>query len=295
MCIAVGGLRSRPMTDPAPIVIIGAARSGTDFLRDVLAAADGVRAVPFDVNHLWRYGANGTPHDALDPTDLTEARAARIRTALRDHAKAGPGDVLLEKTVSNTLRVPFVEKVLPGARYIHLLRDGRDVAESAMRQWQARPNVYPVLSKLRRMPRADYAAWFMQAKVKERISSRNGGNVWGPRYPGMSDHATRETLAAVCARQWAESVMAARCGLAALPGADERVIEIRYERLVCDEAVLHDIATRLGLPDTDRIVAAYRSRLVPPKPAAWRALPLADRDTFEQVMGPALAVNGYVP
>lgn len=284
------------MTDPSPIVIIGAARSGTTFLRDVLAAADGVQAVPFDVDHLWRHGAGSAPNDALDPTTLTEARASFIRTALREHAKARPGDILLEKSLSNALRIAFVDKVLPGARYIHIVRDGRDVAESAMRQWQAPPNVYPVLSKLRRMPRANYAAWYVQSQFKEWISSRKGRkNIWGPRYPGIADHAARESLAYVCARQWAESVNAARSGLAALPGAKERVIEIRYERLLRDENVLHDIVARFGVPDAGQIVATYRDRLHPPAPAAWRSLPAKDRETFEQIMGPALAINGYVP
>ena len=39
-----------------PIVLIGAARSGTKILRDALATALGVPQVPYDVGYVWRYG-----------------------------------------------------------------------------------------------------------------------------------------------------------------------------------------------------------------------------------------------
>jgi Sulfotransferase family len=285
------------MPDPAPIVLIGAARSGTKFLRDVLAVADGVRAVPYDVNYVWRYGAEDAPDDALDPAGLTERRADYIRKTLRDLAGAGPGEVLLEKTVSNTLRIPFVDQVMPDARYIHLVRDGRDVAESAMRQWRAPPDWPALLAKLRGLPRANlgYAAWFGRNLVRGMVSGRGGGSVWGPRFPGIADCAASEPLAAVCARQWVESVTHARRDLAALPDAARRVIEIRYDRLVRDETVLRDLVARLGLGDAARIVAAFREKVQPPPPRRWHALPEADLEAFGRIMGPALAINGFVP
>ena len=54
------------MTDAAPIILIGAARSGTKFLRDVLASAVGVKSVPYDVNYIWRHGSPNYGHDVLD-------------------------------------------------------------------------------------------------------------------------------------------------------------------------------------------------------------------------------------
>ena len=38
---------------------------------------------------------------------------------------------MVEKTCANTLRLPFVDKVLPEARYLHIVRDGVDVVASA--------------------------------------------------------------------------------------------------------------------------------------------------------------------
>ena len=53
------------------IIIIGAARSGTKILRDVLAEASGVGCVPYDIGFVWRYGNQRVPHDVLDPATVT--------------------------------------------------------------------------------------------------------------------------------------------------------------------------------------------------------------------------------
>ena len=50
----------------------------------------------------------------------------------------GPRDRVVEKSVSNTLRVRFVDAVFPDAQYVVIVRDGRDVAASARAQWSTR-------------------------------------------------------------------------------------------------------------------------------------------------------------
>lgn len=278
-----------------PIIIIGAARSGTKFLRDVLGAANGVAAVPYDVNYVWRYGAEDVPHDVLDPSTLTEQRKAFIRKTLPSLAKARKGDILIEKTVSNTLRLPFVHEVYPNARYVHLIRDGRDVAESAMRQWEAPPDWSALFTKLRGMPLANlgYVMWFVRNFIAGRASGRKGGNVWGPRFPGIEDIAEQEGLASVCAQQWTESVMHARRDLAAMPDAKGRVFEIRYDDLVRDETALRGLCKELDLPDAEKVLAEWWSRVRPTPQGQWTRLSKADQETFDDIMGPALVLLGY--
>lgn len=147
---------------PPAVIVIGAARSGTKFLRDILAAGAGVAVVPYDVNYVWRIGVGSAPDDCLEPAQLTDRQRRFIRSTLPALAHMKPGEILLEKTVSNTLRVAFVEAVLPQARYVHLIRDGRDVTESAMRLWQAPPSWGSLIDKFRNMPLANfgYAAQF---------------------------------------------------------------------------------------------------------------------------------------
>ena len=278
-----------------PIIIIGAARSGTKFLRDVLAASPDAAAVPYDVNYVWRYKAGDADDDVLDPATLTPARADFIRKTLPTLARARPGQVLIEKTVSNSLRVPFVAAVFPDARFVHLIRDGRDVTESAMRQWQAPPNWKALWQKLRGIPLANlgYVFWFAGNFVSGLFSGRKGGNVWGPRFPGIMDLAGKADLAEICARQWVASVERASADLAALPEAGTRVFEIRYEDLIADEAALRDLAEKLDLADPDAVVASFKKRLRPGEPAQWRALPGPDLAILQTTLTPTLTANGY--
>src|SRR4051812_20775701 len=48
--------RSVPDAAFQPVIVIGAARSGTKLLRDSLATHADVARVPYDVNYVWRFG-----------------------------------------------------------------------------------------------------------------------------------------------------------------------------------------------------------------------------------------------
>ena len=67
------------MSERSPVFIIGAARSGTKFLRDVLAASPEVACVPYDVNYIWRYKNENYPHDALAVESITKKIKFSIR------------------------------------------------------------------------------------------------------------------------------------------------------------------------------------------------------------------------
>ena len=66
----------------APVIVIGAARSGTKVLRDLIASHPRFRAVPYDVNYLWRMGTESVPYDDRDPADATPWITARVREQL---------------------------------------------------------------------------------------------------------------------------------------------------------------------------------------------------------------------
>jgi len=67
------------MSNRRPIILIGAARSGTKFLRDIIASDKSVKAVPFDANFVWRYGVEEESDDALSITGVTENKKNYIR------------------------------------------------------------------------------------------------------------------------------------------------------------------------------------------------------------------------
>ncbi len=284
------------MDETSPIILVGAARSGTKFLRDVLASGPGTAAVPYDVNYVWRYGAERADDDVLDPSTLTPKRTRFIRKTLRTLAKASPDDTLVEKTVASTLRVPFIEAVFPSARYVHLIRDGREVVESAMRQWEAPPNWSALSQKIRNIPvqNLGYVAWFGWNFVEGLFTGRKGGKVWGPRFPGINEMAKQGPLARICAQQWLESYTRAQADLSRIAHADKRVFTIRYEDLIRDDAALSALLDQLELSGKEAILADFRSKLRPSELQMWRRLPQHDLEILDQILTPALKELGYV-
>lgn len=274
------------MVDLAPVIVIGAARSGTKFLRDVLAAPSGVVCVPYDVNYVWRYGNQDFPHDALTPEQLTDQNIHKIRQELYKLSKCASESVMIEKTVSNTLRVDYVDRVYPNARFVHLVRDGRDVVESAMRQWRAKPDVTTLLKKLRGVPlgSSSYVYWFAKNFISGVLRGRGGGKVWGPRFPGIDDLVEKVSLAELCAVQWRESVVRAQHGLKTISRTEERVFSIGYEDLVNDERAIKELLEGLQIPNLDQAICYYQSHRRAPEPQRWKDLSAKDQASIMSIV-----------
>ena len=281
-----------------PIIIIGAARSGTNFLRDLLAASARTRAVPYDVNSIWRYKAGPVPDDALPVEDLSFEKRDFIRQTLRDQAGIPRGDtdtVLIEKTVSNTLRVPFVHRVFPEAHFIHLVRDGRDVTRSAMSMWQAKPDLGALWTKVKGAPLSNlgYVLGFGANFIKGLLSGHDGGKTWGPRYPGFDADLAERPLVEICARQWLHALSAARRDLAELP--PEQVHEIRYEALVASRAPLEWLLQRVGLDGDQQVLGAYDEHVDRSASGHWReAMTPEHQARMLDCLTPALEQLGYL-
>lgn len=242
-----------------PLVILGAARSGTNMLRDALCRLPGFATWPCDeINPVWRHGNLGWPDDAIPP-----ARAARAAPYIRGRfarlARRSGAAVVVEKTCANTLRVPFVAAVLPEARFVHLVRDGRDVVPSAMRRWRGElemPGLAYRLAKARQAPLLDLPAYGL-AFLRSRVARGRGRlGLWGPRFPGLAAMLEAGSpLEEVCAAQWAASVEAAEAALAALP--QERWIRLRYEDVTADpRAALRAVLALCGREAPEAAIAA---------------------------------------
>lgn len=239
------------MSGYQPVIVIGAARSGTKLLRDLTAAHPALGKVPYDVNYIWRMGNQRLTHDELRPEMLTPKKRARIRAQLVKCA--GNRARFVEKTVSNCLRVPYVWAVLPEARFLHLVRDGRDVIESVYREWTAPPDWRYIWRKARRFPLRHafgYAIAYGLTTLHRTIQHNEGPvGIWGARYQGIEADLARYDLLTVCALQWAHCVESAARGLAQIP--PERQLTLRYEEFVEDPAVhLMQIATLLAVDAT---------------------------------------------
>ena len=286
--------------DHRPVIIIGAARSGTKILRDVLGASADTACIPFDVNYIWRTGNEKSPSDVLDVVDCTEDLRRRIRTSIFKAAgiqQRQTDRIVVEKTVSNCLRVPFVRRVFPEARFVHLVRDGRDVAESARRMWEAPLDRRYLLKKLKYFPWSNlrYVSWFAWNRLRQFLPVTSGDEsrvaIWGPRYPGIERALSTEPILRVCARQWRI------CVESALEGTERdqsgNWLQLRYEDFVGNEREIMRVAEFIGIKDIDPVLEKYRSEVRCDLGGRWKSL---DHDEIEQIrseLGDTLSRLGY--
>lgn len=226
-----------------PVVIIGAGRSGTNMLRDVLTRIDGIATWPCDeINYIWRHGNRVLDTDEFSTDQATASVVNSIRGRFASMAEKLEPDsvarlelVLLEKTCANSLRIEFVDKVLPEARYIYIIRDGRDVVASATKRWQAKLDIPYLLAKARYVPLSDlpyYALRYGANRISKLFNPDARLSVWGPRFAGWRNYVAGADLDTLCAVQWARCVERSD---EAFQGIDtDRIYSLRYEQFVAD-------------------------------------------------------------
>lgn len=257
-----------------PVFLLGAGRSGTKFLRDIISTSDKVSAIPYDVGYVWRYGNNDCPHDEFTPNMLDDSIKQYIKKTLPKlsigNSSQSLPTIFIEKSVPNTLRPAFLHAVYPDAKFIHLIRDGREVTESALRLWRTPPEKSYLLKKLRYFPWENYryAIWYITNIIKGKLSSDRGQQTWGPRYNGIDDDVKRLPLEVVCARQWRKCV---EISLSQLSSVNKNnVLEVRYEDLMTDSKSISSICEFLAIDDTNKVVSEYETRVIRSNMNKWK-------------------------
>jgi hypothetical protein len=119
----------------APIFIIGCGRSGTTLLGDLFAKHPEIK-YRYEPYHLWaavdsvtdflQLYSHGECRCLLDASSSTARAQRRFRRLMSVPA----GLVLTEKNPINALRIDYLDSFAPDARYVHIVRDGVDVARS---------------------------------------------------------------------------------------------------------------------------------------------------------------------
>ena len=217
-----------------PVVIIGAARSGTNILRDTLARIPGVGTWPCDeINYVWRHGHRDYPTDEFPEDAATQSVCRFIRRAFDRVATRGDFCHVVEKTCANSLRVGYVSRVLPDAKFVYIVRDGRDVVASATRRWRAALDLKYVLKKAQYVPLSDlpyYACRYLVNRGHRLFSPSRCLATWGPRFEGMQQALAGAPLEAVCALQWSRCVDLADSQLERIDST--RIYRLRYEQFV---------------------------------------------------------------
>jgi hypothetical protein len=240
-----------------PVIIIGAPRSGTNMLRDVLTNIEGVSTWPCDeINYIWRHG-NVRYNSDVFPSQLARKEvAAYIRSEFDKLAAQVPARYVVEKTCANSLRVDYVDRIVPNAKYIYIIRHGYDVVASAVKRWKAELDLRYILAKARYVPISDipyYASRYLANRIHRLISKDKHLAFWGPRLDDMRSIVAKHTLPEVCAIQWRECVDRSDKSFERMP--DERIYRLQYETFVEDpERELGHICEflEINIPKEDR-------------------------------------------
>lgn len=217
-----------------PLIIIGAPRSGTNMLRDAITSLPGFGTWPCDeINYIWRHG---NIHYQSDEFTRDMARP-EVRNYIRNQfdriARKHGFATVVEKTCANSLRVGFVDEILPDARFLFVTRDGMDAVGSALLRWKAPLDIPYLARKVRYIPISDvpyHAARYFGNRLHRLWSREKRLAFWGPQFGGLEEALRRHTLTEVCALQWQACVRRAEEDFR---GMDQgRVLRISYEDFV---------------------------------------------------------------
>lgn len=221
------------------VIIVGAPRSGTNMLRDVLSGLPGFGTWPCDeINLIWKHGNRTVPSDELRPEHVTPSITAFHRAAFAKIGKAQHAHTVVEKTCATSLRVEFVAQSFPDARYIFIHRDGLDAAASAMKRWYAPFEFGYTARKARYVPLGDipyYARSFLARRIAARANrgstlNQQVGTWWGPRPDDAEELQRHHPLDELALIQWQRCVEGSMHGLAGVDPA--QVLSVQYERFV---------------------------------------------------------------
>jgi hypothetical protein len=279
------------------VIIIGAGRSGTNMLRDLLVQMPGLDTWPCDeINYIWRYGNARYPSDEFSPDQVTEANAAYIRQAFEKIAKKQNVDQVVEKTCANSLRVGFVDRIFPDAQFINIVRDGRDVVASAMKRWRAPLDLSYVLHKARYVPPGDVPYYGFRYLFNHvyRFGSRGERQAsWGPRFEGMEAALRSKTLAEVCALQWRRCVERSEEDFATI--SRNRVHRVNYETFVEDPfAGINELAGFLDIRLSQISISKLAQFITAENVGKWRyELSIEDQKCVEPLIKSLLCNYGY--
>ncbi|MFC1819119.1 sulfotransferase [Thermodesulfobacteriota bacterium] len=216
------------------VIIIGAPRSGTNMLRDMLIQIPGVGTWPCDeINYIWRHGNLRYPSDEFNPQMATPNVKRYIQKQFGKFAKGRNLCTVVEKTCANSLRVGFVDKIFPDAKYVFIVRDGVDVVGSALKRWKASLDIPYILKKARYVPPTDlpyYASRYLINHLYRLVSRENRLSLWGPAIDNIDKLLERYSLSEVCSIQWKACVDNSERDFSSIPS--ENILRIKYEEFV---------------------------------------------------------------
>lgn len=214
---------------------------------------------------------------------LSPASAAvqhqRLFRWLRQRAGAR---VWVERSGYSLRYLPELIGLFPGARFVHLYRDGRECAYSMSRSGAFRLGTLWLRLQ---------EALGVNPYLEEVPDSVTVPAELAPLMPGSFDLAAFEAIELPpgdFARTWSEQVLAGLDALTAVP--PDRLLQVSYETLTADPAgTLTRLAGFLGPLAVPRSWLEQAGGLVSQRPPRWLSLPPGEREQLTRACEPAMA------
>jgi hypothetical protein len=234
--------------------IIGSPRSGTTILGEILDKHAQI-CQWYEPYFVWDRYFRRSPDDERKPEECTQKIRHQIQRDFSRFRKKMGCELVVDKSPRNSLKIPFILKIFPQAKFIHILRDGRDVALSIHKEWNIRENIvgdatrsnpfsYAGAAKVIRvwLARQPFlgdkirALWFEthghlldRSKHLNRLRW-NGVVGWGPRFKGWEKILHKSSTLEFNAYQWLKCVHNIYNSWPQIP--EDQRLEIRYEALI---------------------------------------------------------------
>lgn len=235
------------------VFIVGSPRSGTTMLGDILDLHPKIGRWYEPIFVLDRYFHNA-PNDSRTAADATKQVKEYIVSAFDHYQARRECEIVVDKSPGNSLKVPFLLKIFPEAKFIHVLRDGRDTTLSIHREWRTREKILErgtnFLQGMRVIKNFLDRQQFFEHKLAAlnfevgslsnifkgrshmlyRLRRWNGRIGWGPQFEGWEAVIDKVSTLEFNALQWVKCVEAI---IAAGQNLEEgRFLEIRYEEFL---------------------------------------------------------------
>lgn len=276
------------------VAILGAGRSGTNLLADILGAEPGFLNT-LENRYIWNYRQATFAHDYRAAGEATAPVAAYIRAFFDGHAQRS-GQIPIDKTPSNIFRIDFLTAVFPQVKIIHVIRDGRANIYSRLREWQGGNAVVAAQAADGAVTkRDDYRKALVQRRIERLREMMGSGSLppgripaflydnvpvffrqlvsgksrrYAERFPGLPEHLSAYGLVPTAGAQWREGVMQAVTMGRTLP--PKRYLELRYEALLeTPQAEWAKIAAFLGIPADGAGLDYMKANLRPNAAPDW--------------------------
>jgi Sulfotransferase family len=229
--------------------VLGAPRSGTTLLGNLLGCCDKV-VDWIEPNFVWDHYFRDYPDDVRTEKDYNEIVKNQIIRDFRSYQKHYRGKVIIDKTPRHTLKIPFIQKIFPKGKFIHIIRDPRDSVLSFYikrkllkdRLGPKNGNIFKSFAEFKDFIHAKKlirhkirAVWFethfSPNKKKHYNSLRWNGNVEeGPRFKKWEEVYNNSSLLEFISHQYLESINAVESAKKNV--SESKYYELRYEDLI---------------------------------------------------------------